>query len=112
MQAATATPSASQQAVAAAPSASQQSAEACDTVISSLKKQRQKYARAKAPFGNVTWAQRARQLGAAVGFCPRPASQTRCNARQSADLTSCPSYQASRRHNCVPSSNWPDAVQK
>ena len=54
------------QAAAAAPSASQQSAEACDSIISSLKKQRQKYARAKAPFGEVTWAQRGRQLSAAV----------------------------------------------
>ena len=54
------------QAQTVAPSASQQSAEACDTIISSLQKQRQKYARAKAPFGELTWAQRGRQLADAV----------------------------------------------
>ena len=80
-QAATATPGASQQAAAVAPSASQQSAEACDTVISSLKKQRQKYARAKAPFGNVTWAQRGKQLVAAVRVLLALCILTRCNVR-------------------------------
>ncbi len=109
MQAATTTPSASQQAVAAAPSASQQSAEACDTVISSLKKQRQKYARAKAPFGNVTWAQRARQLGAAVGFvCAlhrrHAAMHVSVMTHELAKITK------SRRHNDVPPNQQPDAV--